>query len=45
MLEIGKRRGCIMSGGRIDEEKVSRLLLDEFKNGKLGRITIERNED
>lgn len=45
MLEIGKRRGCIMSGGRIDEEKVSRLLLDEFKNGKLGRITIERNEE
>lgn len=42
MLEIGKRRGCIMSGGRIDEEKTARLILDEFKNGKLGRITIEQ---
>ena len=42
MLEIGKKRGCIMSGGRIDEEKTSRLILDEFKNGKLGKITIER---
>ena len=41
MLEIGKKRGCIMSGGRIDEEKTSRLILDEFKNGKLGKITIE----
>lgn len=41
MLEIGKRRGCIMSGGRVDEEKTARLILDEFKNGKLGRITIE----
>ena len=42
MLEIGEKRGCIMSGGNIDEEKVSRLILDEFKNGILGRITIEK---
>lgn len=42
MLEIGKKRGCIMSGGRVDEEKTARLILDEFKNGKLGRITIEQ---
>ena len=41
MLEIGKKRGCIMSGGRIDEEKTARTILDEFKNGKLGKITIE----
>ena len=41
MLEIGKNRGCIMSGGRVDEEKTARLILDEFKNGKLGKITIE----
>ena len=30
-----------MSGGRVDEEKTARLILDEFKNGKLGKITIE----
>ena len=41
MLLIGKNRGCIMSGGRVDEEKTARLILDEFKNGKLGKITIE----
>lgn len=41
MLQIGKNRGCIMSGGRINEEKTARLILDEFKNGKLGKITIE----
>ena len=41
MLEIGRKRGCIMSGGRIDEEKTARTILDEFKNGKLGKITIE----
>lgn len=42
MLQIGKNRGCIMSGGRVDEEKTARLILDEFKNGKLGKITIEQ---
>ena len=41
MLEIGRKRGCIISGGNIDEEKTAGILLDEFKNGKLGRITIE----
>ena len=42
MLEIGRKRGCIVSGGNIDEEKTSKIILDEFKNGKLGRITIEK---
>ncbi len=41
MLEIGKKRGCIISGGNIDEEKTARILLDEFKNGVIGKITIE----
>ena len=42
MLEIGKKRGCIISGGQIDDEKTSKIILDDFKNGKLGRITLER---
>ena len=41
MLEIGRKRGCIMSGGKVDEEKTERIILDEFKNGKLGKITME----
>ena len=44
-LEIGRKRGCIISGGNIDEEKTARILLDEFKNGKLGKITIEDELD
>ena len=40
-LEIGRKRGCIIAGGNIDEEKTARILLDEFKNGKIGKITIE----
>lgn len=39
---IGKKRGTIISGGRIDEEKVSNLLIEEFRSGKLGKITLER---
>ena len=42
MLEIGRKRGCIISGGNIDDEKTAKIILDEFKNGKLGRITIEK---
>lgn len=41
MLQIGKNRGCIMSGGKIDEEKTARIILDEFKNGQIGKITLE----
>ena len=41
MLEIGRKRGCIISGGNVDEEKTARILLDEFKNGMIGRFTIE----
>ena len=39
--EIGKKRGCLISGGNIDFEKVSNLFIDELKNGKIGKITFE----
>lgn len=42
MNMIGRKRGKIVSGGRVDEEKVSNMLIDEFRNGSLGRITLER---
>ena len=44
MQEIGRKRGCIISGGNIDDEKTAKIILDEFKNGKLGRITIEKRD-
>lgn len=44
MLKIGKNRGCIISGGNIDDEKTSRIILDEFKNGIIGKITLEKTE-
>ena len=42
MHMVGRKRGAIVSGGRIDEEKVARLLLDEFRSGKIGKITLEK---
>lgn len=45
MESIGKKRGCIRSGGVIDYSKVSKIILDEFRKGTLGRITLESPED
>ena len=42
MKLIAKKRGAIMSGGRIDIEKVSKIILDDFRTGKLGKISLER---
>lgn len=41
IIEIGKKRGCIISGGEIDFTKASNIVLDEFRKGILGRITLE----
>lgn len=43
MLEqAGRRRGFLVSGGQVNTERMARVLLDEFRAGKLGRITLER---
>ncbi len=39
---IGRKRGALVTGGQVDEEKVASLLLEEFRSGKLGRITLEK---
>ena len=38
---IGRRRGMLLSGGEIDTGRASIMLLDEYRGGKLGRITLE----
>ncbi len=42
---IGEHRGHRVSGGHIDWERTARVILDEFRNGKMGRITLEVPED
>lgn len=39
--KIGKKRGCVVSGGEIDTFRASTLILDEFRSAKIGRITLE----
>ncbi len=38
---IGRKRGCIVAGGRVDLEKVSRLLINELRSGELGGLCLE----
>lgn len=40
--KAGKNRGCIISGGEIDLQRISTIVLDEFRGGKAGRITLEK---
>ena len=39
---IAKKRGAIMSGGEIDYEKISGIILNDFRASKIGRITLEQ---
>ena len=39
---IGKKRGMMIKGGDIDYERASVMLLDEYRGGKLGAISLER---
>lgn len=43
-LAMGKKRGCVMSGGRVDEERFARTLLTDLREGRIGRITLEDPE-
>ena len=45
MDEIAGNRGCLLQGKRIDYERTGRLILDEFRSGLIGRITLERQNE
>ena len=42
---IARKRGCLMSGGRINYDRISTILLDEFRGGVIGNISLERPDD
>lgn len=42
---IGRKRGCIIAGGTVDTQRAAVMLLDEFRGGKIGNITLELPED
>ena len=45
MERCARKRGFLLSGGVADTERLARILLDEFRGGKLGRISLERPSD
>ena len=46
LLEMaGRKRGYLVSGGEVNTERMAKVLLDEYRNGKLGHFTLEMPED
>lgn len=42
---VARKRGCIVSKGQIDYSRIAAIVLDEFRGGKIGRITLEKPGD
>ena len=38
---VGRKRGCLVSGGNVDMQKAANIFLEDFKSGKIGRVTLE----
>lgn len=46
LLELaGRKRGYLVSGGEVHTERMAKVLLDEFRGGKLGKFTLEQPEE
>lgn len=45
MEQAGRKRGYLVSGGEVNTERMSKVLLDEFRSGKLGKFTLEMPEE
>ena len=41
----GKKRGFLLARGEINTERMAKVLVDEYRSGKLGRLTFEMPED
>ena len=45
LCDIASGRGCLKKGGEVDIEKAVKILFEEFRNGKLGKVSLELPED
>ena len=41
LREIARARSCLLKGSELDTKKAAGFLLDDFRSGKLGRVTLE----
>lgn len=44
MEQIGRKRGALISGGKVDNKKTSNIILQDFREAKIGKITLEKVE-
>ena len=42
MKLIGKKRGALIAGGNVDDEKTANIILDDFRSGRIGKISLEK---
>ncbi|MDO4523387.1 MAG: ribosome biogenesis GTPase YlqF [Eubacteriales bacterium] len=45
LTQIAKNRGCLLKGQELDYAKAAGILMDDFRSGKLGRVTLEQPEE
>ena len=43
LLLIGRKRGCLISGGEVDSERVANLVIDEYRAAKIGRLSLDKD--
>lgn len=42
LADIGRKRGCLMTGGKVDRNRAAGVVINDYRDGKLGRITLEK---
>jgi len=42
LADIGRKRGCLMTGGKVDRNRAAGVIINDYRDGKLGRITLEK---
>ncbi|MEG0571395.1 MAG: ribosome biogenesis GTPase YlqF, partial [Oscillospiraceae bacterium] len=45
LKSVAKKRGMLLSGGEVDTQRASIMVMDEYRSGKLGRISLEKPSD
>ena len=45
LTRIAEKRACKKKGGELDLEKMASFVVDDFRGGRIGRVTLERTED
>ena len=44
LADIARKRGCLMTGGKVDRNRAAGIVINDFRDGKLGQITLEKPE-